>query len=113
MTSRFLCRRRGEARELRGYKDRLDWWREDKTCSYCGSLHPEVAIKLIESGSLVTPTDKNYKIYLGDHSKVYFQHFSQSHVDRFIEIYNANRMRIAAPGYFVTRPYFAVPATSH
>lgn len=109
MSERFCCRRRSENPIEPKYRDDLDWWREDNTCSYCGSLNPDEVIRLIEAGSQVTPTDKNYKIYLGDRKKVYFQHFAQSHVDRFIELYNAKKMRIAEPGYFYTRPYFAIP----
>jgi hypothetical protein len=108
MTQRFYCRRRDDGTQLKGYKDDLDWWRNDGTCSYCGSLNPDRAMQLIEAGSQVCPTDKNYKIYLGDHAKVYFQHFSQSHVDRFITLYNAKQMRIAEPGFFYVRPFFAV-----
>jgi hypothetical protein len=37
----------------------------DHTCSYCGSLDPEVLLKRIEAGdAMVIPTDKTYKIYL-------------------------------------------------
>jgi len=113
VSERFLCRRRAENPIEPKYRDNLDWWREDNTCSYCGSLNPDEVIRLIEIGSCVTPTDKSYKIYLGDNHKAYFQHFSQSHADRFIGLYNAKKMRIAEPGYFYVRPFFAAPAQQH
>jgi hypothetical protein len=37
----------------------------DDTCSYCGSLNPDVLMSRIEAGDVeVGPTDKDYKIYL-------------------------------------------------
>jgi len=42
-----------------------DSWREDDTCSYCGSLNPNTLMQRIESGDVeLTPTDKSYKIYV-------------------------------------------------
>lgn len=35
-----------------------------RTCSYCGGLHPEDAIRLIEAGWEIDPTTKDYKRYL-------------------------------------------------
>lgn len=39
-------------------------WRPDNTCSYCGSMNPDALFECIEAGSEITPTDKNYKIYV-------------------------------------------------
>lgn len=40
-------------------------WRSDDTCSYCGSLDPEVFFARVEAGDVrVVPTDKSYKVYL-------------------------------------------------
>lgn len=39
-------------------------WREDGTCSYCGSLSPEQFFAAIEAGAELGPTDKNYKVYV-------------------------------------------------
>jgi hypothetical protein len=39
-------------------------WREDGTCSYCGSISPELLFAAIEAGHTIEPTDKNYKIYV-------------------------------------------------
>lgn len=33
-------------------------------CSFCGSLHPDDFMRLVEEGWVVGPTDKNYKAYL-------------------------------------------------
>lgn len=41
-------------------------WREgDRSCSYCGSMHPDDFMARLEAGDVeITPTDKNYKAYL-------------------------------------------------
>lgn len=40
-------------------------WREDGTCSYCGSLNPDILFAAIEAGTAeLGATDKNYKLYV-------------------------------------------------
>mgnify|MGYP001610676543 FL=1 len=39
-------------------------WRKPRTCSYCGSVHPEDAIALLLAGWEVGATGKSYKRYL-------------------------------------------------
>lgn len=40
-------------------------WSNDLTCSYCGSLHPDVTMERIIAGDVeLEPTDKNYKVYV-------------------------------------------------
>jgi hypothetical protein len=40
-------------------------WRENGTCSYCGSISPEMLFAAIEAGTAVLgATDKNYKLYV-------------------------------------------------
>lgn len=102
----MLCPRRKELGNASVFKlPEEDTWREDGTCSYCGSLHPDKAIELMSDGVQVTPTDKNYKMYLGG-QKVYFQHFEKSHIDEFIEIVNGGFARMAYPGHFYVLPFF-------
>ena len=88
-------------------------WREDRTCSYCGSLHPDVLFEQIEKGAEITPTDKSYKIYvkLIDHvvrgaGKFYFQHLSPDEQQRFIDLVNAKAITMGFPGHFYVLPYF-------
>jgi hypothetical protein len=40
------------------------WPWAPRSCSFCGGLHPEDAIRLIEEGFEVEATDKSYKRYL-------------------------------------------------
>lgn len=40
------------------------YWREDGTCSYCGSISSDLFFQCIETGCEVIPTDKNYKVYV-------------------------------------------------
>lgn len=94
-------------------------WREDRTCSYCGSLHPDLLFEQIGKGAVITPTDKSYKIYvdLVDHQvrgagKFYFQHLSGEQKQRFIDAINAKSLNLAFPGHFYVLPYFAARAGS-
>lgn len=42
-----------------------DTYRSDDTCSYCGSLNPDVFMARLESGDVdLGSTDKNYKAYV-------------------------------------------------
>lgn len=42
-----------------------DHYRDDDTCSYCGSLNPDTFMDRLEAGDIeVGPTDKNYKVYV-------------------------------------------------
>lgn len=54
---------RGGGLELSNYP-KTDFWRDDNTCSYCGSMHPDDFMKLVEAGEKLVPTDKNYKVYV-------------------------------------------------
>lgn len=101
---------------------KLDHWRAPhdvglgagmSTCSYCGSMPPEVLLALIENGACVIgPTDKNYKIYvdIGDEeqaAKFYFQHFSQEQRVRFMLAHRSGVLKIGDPGHFYAgAPYF-------
>jgi hypothetical protein len=88
-------------------------WREDGTCSYCGSLKPELLFQQIEKGAELGPTDKSYKAYvkLVDHSvrgagKFYFQHLSFEEKMRFIDLWNDGKLNIGFPGHFYVLPFF-------
>jgi hypothetical protein len=96
-------------------------------CSFCGSLHPEKFLGLIAEGWVVEPTDKTYKAYLSEvltgpervaipgeplppvycgRAKFYYQHFSDEQMQRFVDLYNDNTMRLGHPGYFYRMPFF-------
>lgn len=45
--------------------DKEDHYRDDNTCSFCGSLNPDALIERLEAGNVeLGPTDKNYKVYV-------------------------------------------------
>lgn len=44
------------------------------------------------------------------HCKFYFQHLSLEEQTRFIDLHNAKKIKIGAPGYFYRLPFFAVSA---
>lgn len=52
---------------IRGADNDLWLWPSDvpRTCSFCGGIHPEDAIRLLNEGWEVEATDKGYKRYLG------------------------------------------------
>lgn len=84
-----------------------DYWREDSTCSYCGSLKPSVAMDRLEAGEQLGTTDKSYKMYVGPtHQKTYFQHFSQEEQARFVQLVNENKIVFNPPGGFYVLPFF-------
>ena len=41
-----------------------DRWREDHTCSYCGSISPAKFFEAIDAGCQLGPTDQTYKVYV-------------------------------------------------
>lgn len=91
-------------------------WRDDRTCSYCGSISPELLFDQIEKGARLTPTDKSYKLYVDlidarvdGTAKFYFQHLDDAGRDRFIALFNARAMTLGYPGFFYVAPYFARP----
>lgn len=103
------CPRRGEIGAHVYSGD--DKWRDDGTCSYCGSLSPDELFERIEQEHELIPTDKNYKVYIragGHQRKFYFQHLSDDEQQRFLDLLNARTLHIAYPGYFYRLPFFAV-----
>lgn len=57
------CERRHESAAC--LSDDEDYWFPDNTCSFCGSLNPDVLMARIEVGDVeLGPTDKSYKVYV-------------------------------------------------
>lgn len=114
MSEFFTCPRRAEqgmdiTSALVHSGPNLDEWMIDSFgthCSYCGSMHPNFVFTAIEEEKELTPTDKNYKIYLPGSKKFYFQHFDTDQKKRFIELLNIKKIKLAYPGYFYTLPFF-------
>lgn len=110
------CPRRSSPRNPSVFKfdAEPDHWRTDRTCSYCGSMHPDDVIELVRSGNAeIVPTDKNYKAYVRNRSgaeteegKFYYPHFSGDQMQAFIDLCNSRAMHIGYPGYFYVLPYF-------
>lgn len=66
-----------------------------RTCSYCGSIHPEDAITFVAAGWTVEHTTKLYKRYLHPPDpyrdplpmvKLYLQHFTLEQREQFNEV---------------------------
>lgn len=75
-------------------------------CSYCGSARPEDFLARAAAGEPVTPTDKNYKVYIGKNYKVYFQHFDTAQRDELVRLVNAGELVFEHPGFFYVTPFF-------
>jgi hypothetical protein len=59
----YTCPRRGDS--LFARSSCPDTWRDDDTCSWCGSVNPDILMRRLAAGDVeVGPTDKSYKIYL-------------------------------------------------
>jgi len=108
----------------------MTWREDDNTCSYCGSVNPDILMARIEKGDIsIIPTDKSYKLYIqneggekflqayGDgkgeiivrehpQPKFYFQHLSDEQQSRFVELMNDKKIKLENPGYFYKLPYF-------
>ena len=102
-------------------------------CSYCGSLHPDIFMDLIQQDYYIIPTDKDYKAYLakppafnnapttsdpneithGDTiAKFYLMHLSKAQRIQFIELVNEKQVKFGFPGYFYITPYFTTRGIS-
>lgn len=110
----FVCPRRRETFRPTTRPWHLDYWRDDRTCSYCGSMHPDDFMDGARAGWEIGPTDKNYKAYMAlrtdsDHgytSKVYFQHLSREDREEFADLLNLGKLNVGYPGQFYRRPFF-------
>ncbi len=160
----FDCPRSGESARLLRKEHRDHWFMRDgyRSCSYCGSMHPEDLFAAIDAGTAaISGTDKNYKIYVDMpakmggkaiysscshetpgytllttelcdqhgldsyarehyvgswvkiedrspkvHLKFYYQHLDEAGQDRFIEAFNAKKLKLNSFGLYVA-PYFA------
>lgn len=101
----FLCPRRRESARPSTRPWHLDYWRDDRTCSYCGSAHPDDFMAAAEDGAKIGPTDKNYKAYL-EGGKFYFQHLDADQRERLTELLDVGELNVDYPGYFYRRPFF-------
>lgn len=64
MSNTHLCPRRDEVPAV-FRKPEHDTWREDGSCSYCGSMNPDTLMERLRAGTVILePTDKNYKLYV-------------------------------------------------
>lgn len=57
------CPRKAEA-TMGVQREHKTHWRPDGTCSYCGSISPDMLFAAIEAGAQLGPTDKSYKVYV-------------------------------------------------
>lgn len=99
------CPRRMEEFGPWEHEENLDHWLDDGTCSFCGSIKPDAFLERIRAGEQVQPTDKNYKAYIGERDKFYFQHFTEEQWHELVRLLNEKKVSFAYPGYFYCLPY--------
>jgi len=105
MTEKYTCPRRiAEGRHygdspLRGDGPDQDEWRDDKTCSYDGSLHPDVFMEYVKKEGMVGTTDKAYKFYMPDYegevagvAKFYTHHLSEEQGWEFWKLWKSKKV---------------------
>lgn len=96
---RQRCGRRGESVASLEKELLPDYWRQlpngDRTCSFCGSLHPDSVIEIIKQHGfgVIHKSDKNYKWYISRPSvenglRGGIKYYRQHDTDDFIKNYN-------------------------
>lgn len=96
-------------------EENLDKWEkrggnDHRSCSFCGSMHPEDFLKAVKDHEEIGPTDKSYKFYVDNHrGKFYTQHLSPEQGDQLRELIDGRKVNWGFPG----RPYVGlyVPTT--
>lgn len=106
----FHCPRRDDFASWGGYsphfdeeREGTDTWREDGTCSYCGSVTPEKFFEYVDQGNY-EGTDKGYKVYVdyhGSFGKFYFQHLTMDQRINVLALIVEGKL-----GKLYTLPYF-------
>jgi hypothetical protein len=73
------------------YRNTDDW----RTCSYCGSVHPDFFMEKVRAGEPIGPTDKSYKAYLkvNGHAKFYYQHLGEEAQIEFVKLWNDGTLK--------------------
>ncbi len=81
-------------------------------CPFCGGLMGGDFMALVKLGATLGPTDKDYKVYVGDEppEKFYFQHLDEAQQIEFVELLNGRELNIGYPGRFTRLPFFVSPA---
>ena len=66
-------------------------------CNYCGSMHPDRFFRNIKEGIKLSPTDKNYKVYVetGKHGmdKFYWYHLNEEEKKKFVSLMNEGKVK--------------------
>lgn len=76
-------------------------------CPFCGSITPETFLERARDGNQLVPTDKPYKVYLGDtNDKFYFQHLTNEQRREFFDLFQSGRLNLGYPGHFYVLPFF-------
>lgn len=104
------CPRRIEAPYIARAFPFPDVWidKMGRTCSYCGSMHPEDFIAALKNGIALGVTYMPYKAYLDlpNFTKFYYQHLSDEQMNEFIGLLNDKKIVFQGGVRFTVLPYF-------
>lgn len=71
------------------------------------SIPADEVLRRLSKGDLLTPTDKSYKAYIGEnHEKFYFDEWTITQQDQFIDLVDSGKVNIAHPGHLFITPFF-------
>lgn len=124
MTDKHTCPRRIEVgmhdadSPLMGAGEGLDTYStghgligQPRGCSWCGSMPPDDFMEAVRAGIEIGPTDKSYKLYVGEHSgKFYTAHLSPEQGHEFWELTKEKKVNWGYPGYPYVRIYLPGPS---
>ncbi|MNY03812.1 hypothetical protein D3C86_1364520 [compost metagenome] len=93
------------------FRGNSDTYRHHDSCSYCGSMSGDTFMAALREGTAtLTPTDKNYKVYVnregGTTGKFYFRHLSAEQQEEFVTLHNEGTLQLSYPGHFYVPPFF-------
>jgi hypothetical protein len=81
-------------------------------CSYCGSMSPQDFMHAVVEGKQIGPTDKSYKLYVGDYEgKFYTSHLTESQGYEFWNMAQLGKVNWGYPGYPYVPLYIPGPST--
>lgn len=119
-TKIITCKRRYQNPPDDRWRD-SDSIRVDGTCSYCGSLDPDVLMERLERGDVELGTiDSAEKVYVSNaggaplpngHATFFYEHLNVAQQKRFEDLYQMLKLRFSGGVGFVKLPFFITPAT--
>lgn len=71
-------------------------------CTWCGSMNPDDFMKSVRAGTVIGPTDKSYKLYVGGsgaEGKFYTRHLSPEQGREFYQLWRSGKVNWSSLPY--------------